>query len=701
MQVIQIARGDIAAREAQEKLYAGELFLNNINGTQFELYAGTDGVGGKVKIGAEGALAPTDKITVLPDSPVDGALYLVDENIYLTTPADPERPDFYKGDYAFWSTKLGEPSGQWYRINNGGGSATETTFARENTNYLPGTTTVQEALVDIDRHKLAFGGELQLPSDTSNLTYSSLFDEGAKAGYFYVVTETITIHNGADEITYEEGDYLAITSNVITNDAALTVSDCNFEKIPGGTHSADKINYTAGERDTSAGVLYKDTDTTENIIKDSTITSVKGGLDQLFRTKADLDHNGKVPLKQLPDTVLGAMEYQGTYVLANDATTFVLPSETDKTSDDDDTTTNETENEFVKGDYWAYSGPRLAVPNNVRASDNFINSGDYIVYDGDDNWSVINNTSPITGIRGQVAATNSDDTNITEADAALQGTVLFTGKDRDGETGLVEIQTVVDDSTGPTLLIEAPNAALIEVEGNIGDIYKENEHKTLIKSGLNESNNKLNINESDGIVLTGAKDGENNVLPGTAIIQNENTELQGSETDNIQVKLPAKSGTLATEEAINTIVTGNGTDFYIPRYATNDNGDLQLIASPIEITNHDTDDGYEGIIFHHNDDDSDEHTSEIIFRKGDGNNKEVVNTMPYVSGHLLNTNSIIDCGEWKVEDGHVVVTAENEGKFDLGLPTDVNEADYEDALRNSSTTSAEQEEIEAIIVDDC
>ena len=74
--------------------------------------------------------------------------------------------------------------------------------------------------------------------------------------------------------------------------------------------------------------------------------------------------------------------------------------------------------------------------------------------------------------------------------------------------------------------------------------------------------------------------------------------------------------------------------------------------------------------------------------------------MVEVSGHLLNTNSIIDCGEWKVEDGHVVVTAENEGKFDLGLPTDVNEADYEDALRNSSTTSAEQEEIEAIIVDD-
>ena len=82
MQVIQIARGEIAAREGQEKLYAGELFLNNVNGHTYELYVGTDGVGGKVKIGGDGVLTPTGSITELPEHPIEGAVYYIKEDIF-------------------------------------------------------------------------------------------------------------------------------------------------------------------------------------------------------------------------------------------------------------------------------------------------------------------------------------------------------------------------------------------------------------------------------------------------------------------------------------------------------------------------------------------------------------------------------------------------------------------------------------------
>ena len=71
--------------------------------------------------------------------------------------------------------------------------------------------------------------------------------------------------------------------------------------------------------------------------------------------------------------------------------------------------------------------------------------------------------------------------------------------------------------------------------------------------------------------------------------------------------------------------------------------------------------------------------------------------MPYVSGHILNSNSIIDCGEWRVVDGHVVVTAENEGKFDLGLPTGVNEEQYEQKIVTDPVGTSQQEEIVAVI----
>lgn len=704
MQVIQIARGEIAAREGQEKLYAGELFLNNVSGRTYELYVGTDGVGGKVKIGGDGVLTPTDKITELPEHPVEGALYYIEENIFLEGNSDQDKPDYRAGDYAFWSSKLGDTNGAWYRINNGGGSANETSFDNSNTNYLPGTTTVQEALVDIDRHKLGFGGVLDTSADglnLNNLTYADIFGlPNVKAGYYYVLNKTVKVVNDSETITFEEGDYIAITSDVLTNDAALTANDCNFVKIPGGTHNSEKINYTAGERDDSAGVLYSDDDTDENAIKDSSIKTVKDGLDQLFKSKADLDHQGKVPLKQLPDTIIGAMEFQGSFVLGQDVTEFTLPTQTEKSSNDDDTSTLVKEEDLVKGDYWTYSGPRLALPTEVESSTGFINSGDNLVYNGDGKWGVIDNTSPITGIKGEVVATAGTDDTITEADNALQGTVIFKGKKRDGEESLVETRTIVDDSTGPTLIIESPNAALIDDdnEGALGDIYKENGNKTLIKSGLNESNNKLTITESDGVVVKGAKKDSTTYIPGVAIKQNENTELQGEESENITVTLPAKSGTLATEEAVNDIVTGDGTDFFIPRYKKDDNNKLVLADSPIEITDGDVDNGYEGFVFHHGDAEN-EHTSKVIFRKGEGANKEVVHSMPYVSGHILNSNSIIDCGEWKVVDGQVVVTAENEGKFDLGLPTGVNEEQYEQNIIVDPEVTVKQEEIVAYITD--
>ena len=702
MQIIQIARGEIAAREEQEKLYAGELFLNNVSGRTYELYVGTDGVGGKVKIGGDGVLTPTDSITELPEHPVEGALYFIEEDIFLAGNSDQEKPDYRKGDYAFWSSKLGDINGAWYRINNGGGSADETSFDNSNTNYLPGTTTVQEALVDIDRHKLGFGGVLDTSAEGLNLnslTYADIFGlPNVKAGYYYVLNKTVKVVNGSETITFEEGDYIAVTSDVITNDAQLTAADCKFVKIPSGTHNADKINYTAGERDESAGVLYKDEDPDENAIKDSSIKTVKEGLDQLFKSKADLDHQGKVPLKQLPDTIIGAMEFQGTFVLGEDVTEFTLPTQTAKSSNDDDTSTLVKEEDLVKGDYWTYTGPRFALPAEVESSTGFINSGDNLVYNGDGKWGVIDNTSPITGIKGEVVATNGTDDTITEADNALQGTVIFKGKKRDGEESLVETRTIVDDSTGPTLIIESPNAALIDDdnEGAVGDIYKANGNKTLIKSGLNESNNKLTITESDGVVVKGAKKDPTTYIPGVAIKQNEDTELQGEESENITVTLPAKSGTLATEEVVNDIVTGDGTDFYIPRYKKDENDKLILADSPIEITDGNVDNGYEGFVFHHGDAE-DEHTAKVIFRKGDGANKEVVHSMPYVSGHILNSNSIIDCGEWKVVDGRVVVTAENEGKFDLGLPTGVNEEQYEQNIVADPEGSAVQEEIVAHI----
>lgn len=633
MQIIQIARGNITQRENEKSLYAGELFLDstrsNGEGTAgYELYVGTDGTH-RIKIGADGLLQPTDKVTELPANPVDGAFYLIEEDIVGTGNA--EQPDYRAGDYAFWSTKLGNKDGQWYRVNNGGGTAAETSFDNANTNYDTETTTVQEALVEVDRNKLEFGGDLAAANDY-NGTFAELFTKAKlKAGKFYLVKSDIKV-GGVD---FEEGDFLAVVSDVITNDKELEVSDCEMLKIPGGTHTAEKIKYTMGPRNATANGLYSDTDT-EATTKDSSITNVKDALDQILVTTPTLGHDGKIILSQLPDTVIGAMEFQKIYVAPKDETSFRVPTVDDLSSDD---------TALTKGDYWIYSGPRLPVDKTVvESSEGFINTGDWIVYVGADKWAVVDNTSPITGIKGEEGESATDDDTINQEDKTLVGAVTIKGNTRTGTT-IKEVKTTVDNTNGPSIIVKSENAALIETAADKNTIYKEDGNKTLVATGLTDDGSRLTIDETKGIKLVGGNNNETDCKD-VYIIQNSKA------TDEVEVTLPAKSGTLATKEE----VLNEGTDFYIPRYSEDDNGDITLVNSPLEVTL-DAADKYDGFTYHN----SDTNSSKFVIKESTIQDvATVIHTLPSVSGGILNTNSIIDCGEWTT-DGYKTT---NSGKFD-------------------------------------
>lgn len=765
MQQIQVSRGKLNVRRKTKNLLPGELFIDYTRGKKYdkntnsyELYTYADGE--VVKLGGQGVLSFIRELTTgeLPSNPVQGGIYYVTEDIQVgdsnSNSSGKNIPEFKKGDLAIYvgeDLNYANPDGDtskvnlrgagsftaapgWIRVNNGGGTAYEVTFDNTYTNYK--AENVQEALVEADRNKLAFGGVLFKKEaakgdstthstdtiDTQNvgdknyyeISKESLFPS-IRPGYYYSVGELVpntNIHivDGDETLVLEEGDFLVVTSDVRTNDAALTANDVKLTKMAGGTHDAARINYQAGERnetyENSADRAWTD--------EDAAVKNVKEALDVLYQSKADLTEKGKIPLTQLPDTLLNSMEYQGTYIVSGEA--FTLPTAKDKAHTDEETELKE----LVQGDYFIYSGKQVNISeveglsDLVESSEGFINSGDWLVYNGTGNkWSVVDNTSPIQSIKVIDNYNNEGGEDVINQ-TTMTGEVKFQGADRvvgsDG-TKISETQLEADDKE--TVTVHNVNAALIS-DGNKAEVngfYKENGAKTLVKTGVSEtSDGQLIFNEKEGIELTGgvkatntntifSKDADgknwgNAVAEGDTLKADIIQNPAQSEYGNIQLKLPSQSGTLARLE--DTGLT-DGQNFYIPRFKKdeNDNNNIKLVNSPVELIDH-LDSGESSTIvgfkFHKASGSTGLQADNKVIFRGSG---EVVNIMPKTSGYILNSNSIIDCGEW-TDTG---IVFENEGNFDSYHNTtmDTESKLYRDAI--ISHEYLDSGEVAALITD--
>lgn len=720
MQQIQIARGSLGIRlnNTDNPLLKGELFLDYKDEREelYDLYVGI-GDGKAKKIGGNAGLTFEGSITTLPTEPVVNGVYYVGANIDLDG-KDYEVPLYelkkgdlvvYVGDEAYSITKDDSDSlvsKGWIKVGGGGSTAYDVEFDNKNTNLT--ATNVQEALVEIDRNKLAYGGDLTLEEDKDEYTEAEIFEK-VKAGYYYYVPKTITIGTGDDAVTYKKGDFISVTSDVTSNANELTLDDVTLTKIPGGVHGAEDLEATMGERnDTYKGATDKAWESA-----DANVKTVQEALDVLAESKADLNSNGKVLLTQLPDTLVGGMEFLGTAKVDGEKPTWteleakikeLKESIVGSVHGDD----YEEGAELTKGDYWIYSGNTIqltdAEKDTVSSVEGLIESGDWVVYNGtnisgEPNWSVIDNTSAIANIA--VAETEDAESK------PLAGDITFSGSNRNDtdnyETELVETKlTVVGGGTTPTIVVETPNAALVTDDEAVSDgtIYKAGENKTLEQSGLKEADDTLTIKEKEGIVLTGAEDYEGNKLGNVSVKQNGD---QGE--DDIDITLPSKSGTLARVEDLNTAFA-QGKDFFIPRYAKDEETDeLTLIASPISLVR-DTEESesLHGILFSKGDDENGSTLNndvEILFASSavEGDTTKVVHKLPATSGILLNTNTIIDCGEF-TEDGFV---AENEGavstlyKIEGSTVTNTTADDYKVGKLHEDVGAETTEEIEAYI----
>lgn len=203
----------------------------------------------------------------------------------------------------------------YIKIRTGSGDASAITFDKTNTNF--DADNVQSALEELEYEKLSYRGTI---SSTEQLLTIPLH-----IGSLYLNTTDNISYTGYDEsgnevsVVAQKGDFVIYHGS--KDNGKLAGKKTGWEVIPSGYTDAVEIDYSPNDKSSIEGsssvlsIIKQETSTFDNEHKQGVeaLTNVKEAIDFLLLNKAQLDSHGKVPLSQLHDTVLGAMQYRGTW----------------------------------------------------------------------------------------------------------------------------------------------------------------------------------------------------------------------------------------------------------------------------------------------------------------------------------------------------------------------------------------------------
>lgn len=203
----------------------------------------------------------------------------------------------------------------YIKIRTGSGDASAITFDKTNTNF--DADNVQSALEELEYEKLSYRGTI---SSTEQLLTIS-----PHIGSLYLNTTDNISYTGYDEsgnevsVVAQKGDFVIYHGS--KDNGKLAGKRTGWEVIPSGYTDAVEIDYSPNDKSSIEGsssvlsIIKQETSTFDNEHKQGVeaLTNVKEAIDFLLLNKAQLDSHGKVPLSQLHDTVLGAMQYRGTW----------------------------------------------------------------------------------------------------------------------------------------------------------------------------------------------------------------------------------------------------------------------------------------------------------------------------------------------------------------------------------------------------
>lgn len=400
--------------------------------------------------------------------------------------------------------------------------------------------------------------------------------------------QSIVYSGKSKKVTIADGDITIKTNTMIFNNAGT------IHTVPLGANDArDAMMAFTGNTKTdesTASFVTTNANGEQVTINEADIETVQHALDFLHQNKADLNANGKIPLSQIPSTMIGALQYVGTVVIEEGTTTLTKSQLAtlmanakdggDSWEKDTDTNTDSQKvkayNELDSGDYVIISIPVATVQGvenpltrQITITDDAvegaegpaatlftISNGDHVIVNSVTNNSIvfdhIDSSAAVDAVNQILGSIEIIDTERT----------VGTGFEPNAEATARSIKEtdVITDVQAHSIKTEIRNAVLEPTEiGAHGIPQASGVGKSILPSELfiNETKNNSSYKEGDNRAV-------------------HNTELKGKTAvgGDVVIEFPDKSGKLSVT------VGGNGDENTIPKYDANGN----LIMSEVSQT---------------------------------------------------------------------------------------------------------------------
>lgn len=440
-------------------------------------------------------------------------------------------------------------------------------------------TDVQTALDTLFNEKMEYIGSFDEITITStddivegdNYTPATKFDKVwaiiAKQKQL-LMGQSIVYSGPTKNVETVDGDVTVRTNTLIVNNAGTIYT------IPLGSSDARDCAFVpAGSLKTDETIPHFETVNANGERADLSydqISTVQHALDYLTQNKADLNSQGKLPLSQMPSTLIGALQYVGTVVI-EDATTTLKASElaalmrTAKEGGDswekdtDGKEGNEKANAYENldsGDYTIISIPL----SSVQGEDHQLSRQVVITDDatGEELFKVSNGDHVIINSASEdgYVFDHLDSSAAVDSVNGILGSVEIVDKERpitksfdaDGTATEVEVQEtkVETDPATHSIRVLSPNAVLENEALPSHNIPQAAPGKSLVASDLFVNDTKHSSKYKP--------DGEGH-----------NTEIVGKKADGeeVVIEFPNKSGMLQV------IGEGDGTKDVVPKFDEN------------------------------------------------------------------------------------------------------------------------------------
>jgi hypothetical protein len=385
-------------------------------------------------------------------------------------------------------------------------------------------TNVQDAINELDGEKLAKASNL---SDVASVTTSRTNLGLGNSATRDVGTTAGTVAAGDDSRFTDSRTPTGPAGGDLTGtypNPSLTISGVTAGGY-GSASSAVVITLDSKGRATAASAINIQIAESQvtNLVTDlaSKIPSTEKGANSGVAT---LDSGGKIPLTQLPDSILGQVTYMGPWNASTNSPTLANPPATS-----------------TLGDYY------IVTTGGTFASITF-NVGDWIISNGADGWAKVDNTDAVASVFGRtgtVTATNGDYTasNITNVPA---GGIVAT-----------EVQAAINELDGDKLAKAS----------NLSDLVSPSTARTNLGLGSAATQNdtyflQVANNLSDLASVTTAR---SNLGLGTMAVQNAaSVSITGGSITGITDLAVADGGTgVSTTPANGQLLIGNGTGYTV------------------------------------------------------------------------------------------------------------------------------------------